>query len=163
MDQARQKEIARMGGRAAHQQGVAHKFDSNEAREAGRRGGEAVSRNREHMAEIGARGGHHSHDHRDPAADAPAEKAAPTAQDAPSDQTEATDATANPAPREGAQDGVEDDADTRSGAPEGNRAVDAGPSEDRQSPELRRGTPGQRGRDAARKDSGPLPRTTVIR
>lgn len=61
MDQERQRAIASQGGRAAHQQGHAHEFDSREAREAGRRGGEAVSRDRGHMAEIGARGGHNSH------------------------------------------------------------------------------------------------------
>src|SRR4029078_10926160 len=36
---------------------TAHDFDSSEAREAGRKGGVAVSRNREHMAAIGRRGG----------------------------------------------------------------------------------------------------------
>ena len=55
MDQERQREIASQGGRAAHQSGNAHEFDSEEAREAGRRGGQAVSRDRQHMAEIGAR------------------------------------------------------------------------------------------------------------
>ena len=39
MDPQRQREIARQGGRAAHQQGVAHKWNSEEAREAGRKGG----------------------------------------------------------------------------------------------------------------------------
>ena len=39
MDQAKQREIASKGGRAAHQKGTAHEFDSNEAREAGRKGG----------------------------------------------------------------------------------------------------------------------------
>ena len=38
-------------------QGRAHEFNSEEAREAGRKGGEAVSQNREHMAEIGRKGG----------------------------------------------------------------------------------------------------------
>lgn len=61
MDEEKQREIARKGGHAAHEKGTAHEFDSAEAREAGRKGGEAVSRNREHMAEIGARGGHASH------------------------------------------------------------------------------------------------------
>jgi general stress protein YciG len=54
---AKQKEIASKGGRAAHAKGTAHEFDSGEAREAGRKGGVAVSRNREHMAAIGRRGG----------------------------------------------------------------------------------------------------------
>jgi general stress protein YciG len=57
MDQAKQKEIASKGGRAAHAKGTAHEFDSGEARAAGRKGGMAVSRNREHMAAIGRRGG----------------------------------------------------------------------------------------------------------
>lgn len=57
MDRGKQKEIASKGGRAAHAKGTAHEFDSGEAREAGRKGGVAVSRNREHMAAIGRRGG----------------------------------------------------------------------------------------------------------
>jgi general stress protein YciG len=57
MDQTKQKEIASKGGRAAHAKGTAHEFDSGEARAAGRKGGMAVSRNREHMAAIGRRGG----------------------------------------------------------------------------------------------------------
>jgi len=57
MDREKQKEIASKGGKAAHAKGTAHEFDSSEAREAGRKGGVAVSRNREHMAAIGRRGG----------------------------------------------------------------------------------------------------------
>jgi len=57
MDQATQREIASKGGQAAHQKGTAHEFDSEEARRAGQKGGEAVSRDREHMAEIGRKGG----------------------------------------------------------------------------------------------------------
>jgi general stress protein YciG len=57
MDRDKQKEIASKGGKAAHAKGTAHEFDSGEAREAGRKGGVAVSRNREHMAAIGRRGG----------------------------------------------------------------------------------------------------------
>jgi uncharacterized protein len=44
MSPEKQKEIARQGGRAAHQQGVAHQWNSNEAREAGRKGGQARTR-----------------------------------------------------------------------------------------------------------------------
>lgn len=44
MDREKQREIASKGGRAAHMQGTAHEWDSNEAREAGRKGG-AASRN----------------------------------------------------------------------------------------------------------------------
>jgi len=57
MDTSKQREIASKGGRAAHAKGTAHEFDSSEAREAGRKGGMAVSRNREHMAMIGRKGG----------------------------------------------------------------------------------------------------------
>jgi general stress protein YciG len=57
MDRSKQREIASTGGKAAHAKGTAHEFDSGEAREAGRKGGVAVSRNREHMAAIGRRGG----------------------------------------------------------------------------------------------------------
>ena len=60
MDRERQREIASLGGRAAHARGTAHEFDSTEAREAGRKGGEAVSQNREHMARIGRKGGENS-------------------------------------------------------------------------------------------------------
>ena len=57
MDRGKQKEIASKGGKAAHAKGTAHEFDSGEAREAGRKGGLAVSQNRDHMAKIGRRGG----------------------------------------------------------------------------------------------------------
>ena len=57
MDQNQQREIASKGGQAAHQKGTAHEFDSEEARRVGQKGGEAVSRNREHMADIGRKGG----------------------------------------------------------------------------------------------------------
>src|SRR5918999_2897976 len=57
MDPSKQREIASKGGRAAHAKGTAHEFNSDEARDAGRKGGQAVSRNREHMAAIGRRGG----------------------------------------------------------------------------------------------------------
>jgi general stress protein YciG len=39
MDPQRQREIASMGGRAAHRSGHAHEFDSTEAAQAGRKGG----------------------------------------------------------------------------------------------------------------------------
>lgn len=44
MSPEKQKEIARQGGRAAHQQGVAHQWNSSQAREAGRKGGMARTR-----------------------------------------------------------------------------------------------------------------------
>ena len=40
MSPERQKEIARQGGKAAHKLGVAHQWNSQEAREAGRKGGQ---------------------------------------------------------------------------------------------------------------------------
>jgi uncharacterized protein len=66
MDPARQREIAREGGKAAHIKGTAHEFNSEEARNAGRKGGETVSRDREHMAEIGRKGGRSSGSNRKP-------------------------------------------------------------------------------------------------
>ena len=57
MEQKKQREIASKGGRAAHEKGTAHEFDAGEARAAGRKGGVAVSKDREHMAAIGRRGG----------------------------------------------------------------------------------------------------------
>jgi general stress protein YciG len=58
MDMERQREIASKGGKAAHAKGRAHEFSPEEARIAGHKGGEVVSRNREHMAAIGRAGGH---------------------------------------------------------------------------------------------------------
>ena len=52
-----QRKIASKGGKAAHAQGHAHEFTVVEARLAGRKGGEAVSRDRSHMAAIGRAGG----------------------------------------------------------------------------------------------------------
>ena len=39
MDRAKQREIASKGGKAAHQKGTAHEWTSEEARNAGRKGG----------------------------------------------------------------------------------------------------------------------------
>ena len=60
MDREKQREIARKGGRAAHEKGTAHEFTTDEARAAGRKGGERVSANRDHMSRIGRLGGKHS-------------------------------------------------------------------------------------------------------
>lgn len=57
MDPERQREIASKGGRAAHEKGTAHEWSRDEARTAGRKGGEVVSRDRAHMAAIGREGG----------------------------------------------------------------------------------------------------------
>ena len=60
MNSERQKEIARKGGKAAHEKGTAHEFTSEEARAAGRKGGERVSADRSHMSRIGRLGGRSS-------------------------------------------------------------------------------------------------------
>jgi general stress protein YciG len=60
MSSEKQREIARKGGRAAHARGTAHEFTADEARAAGRKGGETVSANRSHMAAIGRLGGRSS-------------------------------------------------------------------------------------------------------
>jgi general stress protein YciG len=44
MDEEKQREIASKGGKAAHEKGTAHEFTSEEAQEAGRKGGQARSR-----------------------------------------------------------------------------------------------------------------------
>src|SRR5690242_20591363 len=57
MSREQHREIASKGGKAAHTLGRAHQFTPEQAREAGRKGGLAVSRNREHMSQIGKKGG----------------------------------------------------------------------------------------------------------
>jgi general stress protein YciG len=57
MDPARQRDIASKGGKAAHAKGTAHEWTADEARRAGRKGGEVVSRDRAHMEAIGRAGG----------------------------------------------------------------------------------------------------------
>ena len=53
MDRAKQREIASKGGKAAHQKGTAHEWTSEEAREAGRKGGMASHRRRKQMMDPG--------------------------------------------------------------------------------------------------------------
>ena len=57
MDEEKQREIASKGGKVAHEKGTAHEFTPEEAREAGRKGGEVSSQDRERMSEIGREGG----------------------------------------------------------------------------------------------------------
>lgn len=57
MSPVEQRAIARKGGKAGHIKGTAHEWCTAEAREAGRKGGMSVSRDRAHMAEIGRQGG----------------------------------------------------------------------------------------------------------
>jgi general stress protein YciG len=45
MDPEKQREIASKGGKAAHMSGHAHQFTTEEARVAGRKGGESRGRN----------------------------------------------------------------------------------------------------------------------
>jgi general stress protein YciG len=46
MDRVKQREIASKGGKAAHQKGSAHEWTSEEARDAGRKGGIASHQRR---------------------------------------------------------------------------------------------------------------------
>lgn len=57
MDEDKQKEIAGKGGKPTHEKGTAHEGTSEEARKAGQKGGESVSHDREHMSDIGKKGG----------------------------------------------------------------------------------------------------------
>jgi general stress protein YciG len=50
MDRSKQREIASKGGKAAHQKGTAHEWTSEEAREAGRKGGMASHRRKQEQA-----------------------------------------------------------------------------------------------------------------
>ena len=53
MDRSKQKEIASKGGKAAHQKGTAHEWTSEEARDAGRKGGLASHRRRREQRDAG--------------------------------------------------------------------------------------------------------------
>ncbi len=64
LDEEQQRKVASEGGKATHERGTAHEFDSEEARRAGKKGGVTVSQDREHMAEIGRRGGDETRDRR---------------------------------------------------------------------------------------------------
>ena len=50
MDRGKQKEIASKGGKAAHQKGTAHEWTSEEAREAGRKGGTVSHRRKQEQS-----------------------------------------------------------------------------------------------------------------
>jgi general stress protein YciG len=49
--------IASKGGRTAHEKGTAHRFTEEEARAAGKKGGQIIAADREHMRQIGRIGG----------------------------------------------------------------------------------------------------------
>jgi uncharacterized protein len=52
MDRGKQREIASKGGKAAHQKGTAHEWTSEEAREAGRKGGMASHRRKQEQTPV---------------------------------------------------------------------------------------------------------------
>jgi general stress protein YciG len=54
MDRTKQREIASKGGKAAHQKGTAHEWTSEEAREAGRKGGMASHRRKQQEGSSGS-------------------------------------------------------------------------------------------------------------
>ena len=65
MDRVKQREIASKGGKAAHQKGTAHEWTSEEAREAGRKGGMVgvmISASAHHTRPIPGPGGSQSSD-----------------------------------------------------------------------------------------------------
>jgi general stress protein YciG len=71
MDRAKQREIASKGGKAAHQKGTAHEWTSEEARDAGRKGGIAShQRRREQLGGSGSDEGSSSKSESAGAADA---------------------------------------------------------------------------------------------
>ena len=57
MSPEKQREIASKGGRAAHQKGTAHEWTSEEARSAGRKGGQISRGGRGRLVESGAESG----------------------------------------------------------------------------------------------------------
>jgi general stress protein YciG len=65
MDEEKQRAIASKGGKAAHEKGTAHEFDSEEAREAGRaahKKGTAHKFDSEQAREAGRKGGKAAHE-----------------------------------------------------------------------------------------------------
>lgn len=65
MDEEKQRAIASKGGKAAHEKGTAHEFDSKEAREAGRaahKKGTAHKFDSEQAREAGRKGGKAAHE-----------------------------------------------------------------------------------------------------
>jgi general stress protein YciG len=53
MDRTKQRDIASKGGKAAHQKGTAHEWTSEEARDAGRKGGLASHKRRREQMQAG--------------------------------------------------------------------------------------------------------------
>jgi general stress protein YciG len=71
IDPEKAREIQRLGGQTAQRLGTAHTFTPEEARQAGKKGGRAISQNRSHMAEIGRKGGENSRKQRSSASNQP--------------------------------------------------------------------------------------------
>jgi len=59
MDRGKQRAIASKGGKAAHEKGTAHEWTSDEAREAGHRGGMAGARRRAETGDKPSGAGEH--------------------------------------------------------------------------------------------------------
>ena len=59
MDEKKQRDIASKGGKASQASGHAHHFSSEEAQSAGKSGGQTTSSDKQHMSEIGSKGGKH--------------------------------------------------------------------------------------------------------
>jgi general stress protein YciG len=57
MDPDTLRAVCSQGGQTAHALGRAHRFNTEKASQAGKKGGATVSADRSHMAEIGSRGG----------------------------------------------------------------------------------------------------------
>ena len=57
MSPERRREIARLGGLKSQQSGKGHRFTHEEAKAAGKLGGDLIAHDREHMAAIGQLGG----------------------------------------------------------------------------------------------------------
>jgi general stress protein YciG len=72
MDRAKQREIASKGGKAAHQKGTAHEWTSEEARDAGRKGGLASHKRRREQMLAGSGPGDMSEASNSSASDSPA-------------------------------------------------------------------------------------------
>ena len=56
MSREKQREIASKGGRAAHEKGTAHEWTPDEARAAGRKGGQSSRGGRGRLVPVGATG-----------------------------------------------------------------------------------------------------------
>jgi general stress protein YciG len=65
MSDKQRREISSRGGKAAHAKGTGHQWTSEEAREAGKKGGAKVAADRKRMSEIGRLGGAAPHVNRE--------------------------------------------------------------------------------------------------